>query len=61
MSREEYWTVAEVAARLKVDPETVRRWIRSGELKAVPLGHRTGYRITESDLDAFIQSRKLAA
>jgi excisionase family DNA binding protein len=31
-------TVAEVAKRLSRDPETVRRWIRAGELPAKKVG-----------------------
>ena len=31
-------TVPEAARRTKRDPETVRRWIRSGRLKATKIG-----------------------
>jgi len=31
---DEYLTVAEIAARLKVNPQTVRNWIARGELRA---------------------------
>jgi len=48
---EELLTVKEVAARLKLNPQTVRRWIRSGRLPAVQIApHR--YRVRESDLAA---------
>ncbi|MGO8947108.1 MAG: helix-turn-helix domain-containing protein [Ktedonobacterales bacterium] len=47
-------TAEEVAQRWKVNIETVRRWIRSGELQAVDLGGPAGYRIRQAELDRFI-------
>lgn len=41
-------TVPEAARRAKRDPETVRRWIRSGRLKATRIG--TQHLIDEDDL-----------
>jgi excisionase family DNA binding protein len=47
-----FFTIAEVAERLRVATRTVRRWIESGHLVA----HRIGgvVRIAESDLRAFL-------
>jgi excisionase family DNA binding protein len=42
-------TVPEAARRTRRDPETVRRWIRSGRLRATRVG--TQHLIDESDLD----------
>jgi excisionase family DNA binding protein len=42
-------TVPEAARRAKRDPETVRRWIRSGRLKATRIG--TQHLIDEAELD----------
>jgi excisionase family DNA binding protein len=55
----ELWlTTAEVAERLRVTEDTVRRWIRNGDLPVLNLGgSRAGYRIREADLDAFIAER----
>src|SRR5690348_953854 len=51
-------TVMEVADRLRVTPEAVRRWIRHGELTAIRLGGpRTGYRIRLNDLNRFVSTR----
>lgn len=50
MATGEMLTVAEVAKRLKVNVETVRRWLRSGRVKGVPLGDRAGWRIPKSEL-----------
>lgn len=41
-------TVPEAARRTKRDPETVRRWIRSGRLRATRVG--TQHLIDEDDL-----------
>ena len=52
----EYYTTAEVADMLKVNIETVRRWIRNNELGYIDIGR--GYRISKVDLDKFIEARK---
>ena len=50
-------TVRDVAEILRVHEETVRRWIRRGDLMALDLGGpRAGYRIRPSELDRFINS-----
>ncbi len=46
---EELLTVKEVAARLKLNPQTVRRWIRSGRLRGVRIGAR-GWRIRSEEI-----------
>ena len=47
-------TVPEVAAALRVDENTVRRWIKRGRLHGFNLGNRTGYRVSQSELDHFL-------
>ena len=48
-------TVPDVAGRLGLNPETVRRWLRSGRITGVRLGgDKAGWRITERDLTKFI-------
>jgi excisionase family DNA binding protein len=52
-------TVTEVAKKLRVDTTTVRRWIKSGALKATILPHRgkrQAYRIHQSTLDELLES-----
>jgi excisionase family DNA binding protein len=51
-------TVEEVSRRLGVHMDTIRRWIRRGELPAISLGGSTGYRIAKADLEHFIQVRR---
>ncbi|GER87877.1 hypothetical protein KDW_20390 [Dictyobacter vulcani] len=54
MQEEEPLTVEEVAKRLRVSIETVRTWIRSGELNAIDVGK---YLIYPADLEDFKQRR----
>lgn len=54
----QWLTVNDVADVLQVKVETVRRWIRRGQLSALELGGpRTVYRIRPDDLDRFIWQR----
>ena len=56
MPDEEYFTVKEVAKRLKINPETVRVWIREEKIRATNLGaKRTGYRIPESEVQRILK------
>ncbi len=50
-------TVPEAARRVRRDPETVRRWIRSGRLRAKKIG--TQHVIEETDLDALVDEPKM--
>jgi excisionase family DNA binding protein len=44
-------TVGEVAERLRVHPQTVRDWLKTGKLKGRLIGGtKTGYRIPESEV-----------
>jgi excisionase family DNA binding protein len=53
----EWLTVEQVAEQLQINPETVRVWIRKGELPVLDLGsRRMGYRILREELDRFIAS-----
>ena len=60
MDDEPVLTVREVAARLKVSPDTVRLWLSEGKLRGAMLGGtKLGYRITESELRRFRLERGL--
>lgn len=50
-------TVPEAARRTRRDPETVRRWIRSGRLKATRIG--TQHMIDEDDLASLTRAATL--
>jgi len=57
MPQAENWlTTEEIAKDLKVNVNTVRRWIQSGELVALDVGGE--YRISRGDYEDFIQRRK---
>lgn len=58
MANESFYTVEDVARMLSVHPETVRNWIKSGQLKAIRLGGAAGYRITQGALDQFLRDRQ---
>jgi excisionase family DNA binding protein len=52
---EEFFSLRDIADRLKVSEQTVRRWVKSGQLKAYKPGLE--YRILASDLEEFLESR----
>ena len=54
---EAYYTLAEIAQRLKVSYRTVYRWVQAKELSAYKLG--SDWRVAESDLQAFLDARKI--
>lgn len=51
---DEFMTVAEVAAILKLNQQTVRNWIDGGTLPAVRIGRRV--RIKRSDFDTVVEA-----
>lgn len=51
------FTTKEIARITDVDVETVRRWIRSGELKATQLSKKGGNIVNEQDLYEFVSAR----
>jgi len=57
MGEERWYTVGEIVEMLKVHEQTVRRWLREGELRGYNLGGKSGYRIKASDLVAFLETR----
>lgn len=65
MNDSQWLTVAQVAEEIQVSEETVRRWIRAGELPVLDFGSRNmGYRIRRDVLEAFLEDRhgpKIAA
>jgi len=53
---EKVYTIDELATNLKFHPNTVRRWINEGILKATYVGGV--YRITETQLNEFLNRGK---
>jgi len=53
-----YYTIEEVAELLKVNKESVRRWVRSKKLPAIKLGGKY-IRIEANDLSVFIKKSKV--
>lgn len=54
---DEWLSVEDVAQILKMDEETVRRWIRTRQLKAYRFGR--DLRIRRDDFDMFVKERAL--
>jgi excisionase family DNA binding protein len=52
MTNEEILTVEQLASELKLTPQTIRNWIRTGVLPAVKVGHV--FRIKRGDVDAML-------
>jgi excisionase family DNA binding protein len=46
-----------VAGRIGAHEQTVRAWIKTGELKAARFGTRIGYRIRLGDYEDFLSRR----
>lgn len=51
-----FYTTQEIADIFRVDYMTVYRWIRAGKLKAYKIEKQ--YRITELDLERFLNQRR---
>ena len=51
MTETKYYSVAEFAALLNVDNQTVYRWIREGKINAVQARRWTAIRIPASEID----------
>jgi excisionase family DNA binding protein len=58
MPHDRYQTVQELAERLEVAEATVRKWIKSGELRAIDIGK--GWRVSDADLERFLKARETA-
>jgi excisionase family DNA binding protein len=53
----ELLTVEQVAERLGVTTDSILRWIKTGELRAMQMGGRAGWRIAVDDLQTFLDGR----
>jgi len=54
MTGDELLTVEEIAERVKVTPETVRRWLRGRRLAGIRLSDKAGWRVKVSELERFL-------
>jgi excisionase family DNA binding protein len=55
MADEQWYTADEIAQRLRVDINTVRRWLRTGRLVGIRLSGKAGWRVRESEVNRFIE------
>jgi excisionase family DNA binding protein len=51
-----FYTLVEVATRLAVNPETLKRAIRAGQLRAIVFAGSAGTRITDAALQDYLRS-----
>ena len=51
----------DAAARLQVSTKHIYQLIREGQLRAVRIGKRKGIRVSQQDLDTFLDGRVLDA
>ena len=54
---EQYLTTKQIASSLQMTELQVRNLIKTGQLPASKLGHRS-YRIKESDFESYMESKK---
>lgn len=57
MSDDDLLTIEQVAERLQLHPDTVRRYIREKKLTAIRLSN-TNMRVRKSELDRFLRERE---
>ncbi len=53
---DEFLTVPDVARKLQVSEETIRRWLRDGRLEGVMLGRRAGWRIRPESVEKMLNA-----
>jgi len=52
-----WYTVQDIVDMLGVHEQTVRRWVKSGELAGLLLSNKSGYRVQGEALQAFLDDR----
>lgn len=58
---EDLLTLNEVAAQLRLHPESVRRWLREGKIHGRRLGPtRAGWRIPRSEINRILAEAKIS-
>jgi excisionase family DNA binding protein len=57
----EFYTLEEVAKELRVNPRTIMRWLKSGQLKGYKLGNsKTSLlRIPKAEVNKFLEKHKI--
>jgi excisionase family DNA binding protein len=56
---DELMTVDEVATMLRLDPQTIRKWLRLGTLPGFRLGSKqAGWRVRRSEVEQFLEAQR---
>jgi excisionase family DNA binding protein len=58
MENERWYSVADIAQMLEVHEQTVRDWLKAGELIGYRFSGKTGYRVRQGDLEQFLATRR---
>ena len=57
MIETQWLTVQQIADSLQVDAQTIRRWLRAGDLRGVLLSDKAGWRVHPDDLEAYLRAK----
>lgn len=57
---QQYFSVGEISDQLGVSRGVIRRWIHAGELPALNVGGRAGFRVTREDLERFLTKKRMS-
>ena len=49
-----YYTISDIAKKLSINEETVRRWVRSGKLTGTRMSKKGGFKVSEFDFTNFL-------
>lgn len=58
VNAERFLTVGDVATELHLSIETIRRYLRSGELKGFRISRQAGWLVSRDELERFIRERE---
>lgn len=53
--RSQFVTVEQAAELIGVHAQTIRRWLRSRQMRGTLINRRAGYRITRSEVDRVLE------
>jgi len=58
MADERWYSTHDIADLFDVSDQTVWRWLKSGQLRGMNLGGKSGWRVRESAINDFIEERE---
>ncbi len=61
VAQEDWLTASQVANRLQLTADTIRRWCQSGKMRATFLSRRAGYRIPASEVERVLRGEPVSS